>query len=79
MSFRYSNLGVKKDVNFLQYLSEKKPLNRSERTKQMEQILNFQVPTEGLELFILTNILTKILKNFLSNLLTYNNFNHCKL
>ena len=26
---------------------------RSERTKQMEQILNFQVPAEGLELVIL--------------------------
>ena len=27
--------------------------DRSERTKQMEQILNFQVPAEGLELVIL--------------------------
>ena len=26
---------------------------RAERTKQMEQILNFQVPAEGLELVIL--------------------------
>ena len=27
--------------------------DRSERTKQMEQILNFQVPAEGLDLVIL--------------------------
>ena len=27
--------------------------NKTERTKQMEQILNFQVPDEGLELVIL--------------------------
>ena len=33
---------------------------RSERTKQMEQILNFQVPAEGLELIMITEFSYKI-------------------
>ena len=37
-----------KEYSFL-----KLTLGEAERTKQMEQILNFQVPAEGLELVIL--------------------------
>ena len=32
---------------------KKRPYHKSERTKQMEEILNFQKPSEGLELVIL--------------------------
>ena len=35
-------------------------LTYPERTKQMEQILNFQVPAEGLELVILLHHSTKL-------------------
>ena len=49
----------RKFFSFLPFFSDNKhkiPLGTSinaERTKQMEQILNFQVPTEGLQLVIL--------------------------
>ena len=42
--------------------NEPKNLPRSERTKKMEPILNFQVPAEGLELVIL--LLTYTVHNF---------------
>ena len=47
--YTYFNFFTQWIITMISYLQR----DKSERTKQMEQILNFQVPAEALELVIL--------------------------